>query len=57
MPPDVARAEALTRYAVKTRYPNTEHEITDEHVADALRIAEATVAWATGLVTIPKEQR
>ena len=57
VPPDVARADALTRYAVKTRYPHTEHEITDEDVTDALQIAEATVAWASGLVRDPHEQR
>ena len=50
VPPDIAQASALTRYAVKTRYPNTEHEIIDDHVVDAMVIAEATVAWAAGLV-------
>lgn len=55
VPSDVARAEALTDYAVKTRYPNREHEITEENVADAIRIAEATVAWASSLVRDPSD--
>ncbi len=54
VPPDVARADVLTRYAVKTRYPNTEHVITDDNIADAMTIAEATVAWASTLVANPK---
>ena len=56
MPPAVPRAEELTRYAVDTRYPHSE-EITDENVNDAMRIAEATVAWAAGLVTVPEQPR
>jgi len=55
VPSDVARAKELTRYATDTRYPHSE-EITDENIADALQIAGATVAWAEGLVTVPKEQ-
>jgi HEPN domain-containing protein/predicted nucleotidyltransferase len=55
VPPDVARADELTRCAVKTRYPHTEHEITDQNIADAMLIADATVAWAAGRATSPEE--
>ncbi len=55
-PPDVARARVLTRFAVNTRYPDPPDEITDDDIDDALMIAEATVAWAASLVTVPKEQ-
>jgi HEPN domain-containing protein len=56
IPAEVARAKELTRYAVETRYPNPE-EITESDVADAIRIAEAVVAWATPLVPVPGQTR
>jgi HEPN domain-containing protein/predicted nucleotidyltransferase len=49
VPTEVAEAGALTRFAVEMRYPNPE-EVTDEEINDAIRIAEATVTWATPLV-------
>jgi HEPN domain-containing protein/predicted nucleotidyltransferase len=52
VPPDVARAKELSRYAVDTRYPHAE-EITESNIDDAIRIAEAVVAWATPLFPIP----
>jgi HEPN domain-containing protein/predicted nucleotidyltransferase len=55
IPSDVERTRELSRYAVETRYPDNVQEITDQNVADAMLIAEATVAWAAGLVTIPEE--
>ncbi len=53
VPSDVTRAKELTRYAIVTLYPHSQ-EITDENLDDAMRIAEATVAWAAGLVTVPE---
>lgn len=52
VPAEVTEAKALTRFAVEMRYPNPD-EITDEEIDDAIRIAEATLAWATPLVPVP----
>jgi HEPN domain-containing protein/predicted nucleotidyltransferase len=56
-PPEVARASTLTRFAVDTRYPDSPEEITEADLADALHLAEATVAWVAGLVTVPGAER
>jgi len=42
----VRRAEALTRYAVVTRYPGLAEPVTEEHYQEAVTIAEAVVRWA-----------
>jgi HEPN domain-containing protein/predicted nucleotidyltransferase len=55
VPADVARAKELSRYAVETRYPDPTVEITDENIDDAIRIAEAVVAWASSLVSTPDQ--
>lgn len=49
VPTEVTEVQALTRFAVETRYPSSE-EITDADIDAAIRIAEAVVAWATPLV-------
>lgn len=46
-------SKALTRFAVEMRYPNLE-EITEADIDDAIRIAEATLAWAAPLVPVPR---
>jgi HEPN domain-containing protein/predicted nucleotidyltransferase len=52
VPTEVTEAKALTRFAIEMRYPNPE-EITDAEIDDAIRIAAATLAWATPLVPVP----
>src|SRR5215212_5669541 len=52
VPTEVTEAKALTRFAVEMRYPSAE-EIADGDIDEAIRIAEATVAWATPLVPLP----
>ena len=54
LPTEVTEAKALTRFAVEMRYPNPD-EVTNEEIDDAIRIAEATLAWATPLVPVPKK--
>ena len=52
MPTEVTEAKALTRFAVEMRYPNLD-EVTEAEIDDAIRFAEATLAWATSLVPVP----
>jgi HEPN domain-containing protein/predicted nucleotidyltransferase len=54
VPIEAPEAEALTRFAVEMRYPNPE-EITDADIDDAIRIADAVLAWATPLVPTPRK--
>ena len=46
MPPSVADAALLTRFAVITRYPGVAMAVTAEEHRRAVAIAEAVVAWA-----------
>lgn len=46
VPPEVATAKRLTTYAVGGRYPGTSEDVTDADYDEALRTAEAVVAWA-----------
>ncbi|MDW7709791.1 MAG: HEPN domain-containing protein [Deferrisomatales bacterium] len=46
VPPAFAEADALTPYAVETRYPGFWGEVSEREVAEALRLAEAVVRWA-----------
>lgn len=43
-------AVILTRYAVWTRYPGTSAAMTEEEHKEAVRLAQAVVAWARGIV-------
>lgn len=45
-------AVILTEYAVVYRYPGASEPITDEEYHNLVRLAEAVVAWAEGLVTV-----
>ncbi len=45
IPEEIRAAARLTRYAVATRYPGVTEEVTSEDHLDAVRIAEAVVAW------------
>lgn len=46
VPPAFNEADALTPYAVETRYPGSWGEISEGDVAEALRLAEEVVRWA-----------
>ena len=52
LPPDVSRpaflreAANLTDYAVTLRYPPTRESVDEEEYLEAVRLAEAVVAWA-----------
>jgi HEPN domain-containing protein len=50
IPPVVKEAVILTRYAFETRYPGPFEPITEEEYRDAVRLAEAVVAWAEHLM-------
>lgn len=54
IPPAVQQAAQLTPYAVETRYPGFEFQISSADVEEALQIAENTLAWVREL--IPKKQ-
>jgi HEPN domain-containing protein len=43
----------LTRYAFETRYPGPFEPITAEEYRDAIRLAEAVVAWADSIMHSP----
>jgi HEPN domain-containing protein len=46
VPPAFADADALTPYAVETRFPGLWGEISETDVSEALRLAEEVVRWA-----------
>src|SRR3972149_7694691 len=46
IPDPVRRAEALTRYAVGTRYPGVAEPVSESHYRDALVSAGAVLRWA-----------
>ena len=49
-PPETIRqALQLTRYAVRTRYPGLAPPVSEHEFAEALRQAEAVLAWAEGI--------
>jgi HEPN domain-containing protein len=50
IPEAVRRAEALTRYALVTRYPGLAEPVTEAQYQEALVSAEVVVAWAEGEV-------
>ncbi len=50
IPPDVADAKDLTRFAAAARYPGVTEPVTAEEHRRAVAIAEAVVAWAEGRV-------
>lgn len=55
VPTNLADAGRLSPYAVETRYPGFWDEITPTDVDEAIRIAEAMVAWARTMLG-PAEQ-
>ena len=46
VPPVVSSSVLLTDYAVTTRYPGEEEPLTEEDHREAVRLADAVVAWA-----------
>lgn len=46
IPELVRRAEALTRYAVVTRYPGLAEPVTEVHYEEAIVLANAVLEWA-----------
>ena len=50
IPDEIARAVELTDYAVQTRYPGEYPPVTQTEYDEAVVIAEATVAWAEGII-------
>jgi HEPN domain-containing protein len=48
--PQLLAADELTVYATTLRYPGEHERVTEGDFQEALRIAEAVVAWAEGLV-------
>jgi HEPN domain-containing protein len=45
IPEFVRRAEALTRYAVVTRYPGLAEPVTEAHYREAVAVAKAVLEW------------
>jgi len=43
---DVRALAGLTHYATATRYPGDYEDVTEEEYREAVRLAEAAVAWA-----------
>jgi HEPN domain-containing protein len=50
LPLTLFNIDLLTPYAVETRYPGFEEEITSSDVNEAIRMAEQTVGWACKLI-------
>jgi HEPN domain-containing protein len=46
VPPSVADADRLTRFAFATRYPGAAAPVTEEEYRRAVAVAETVVAWA-----------
>lgn len=46
IPAQIRDAEALTRFAVVTRYPGLAEPVTDDQYQDAVSCAEAVIRWA-----------
>jgi len=45
IPPEIREADALTHYAVETRYPGLAEDVTVEEHARALELAERVLQW------------
>jgi HEPN domain-containing protein len=49
--PEVEQAVELSDYATMARYPGAYEPVTEEEYREAMRLAEAVVAWARTLLT------
>jgi len=45
IPPEICEADALTHYAVETRYPGLAEEVTADEHARAVELAERVLHW------------
>lgn len=54
MPPEAMDAGILTPYAVETRYPGYQEEITELDVDEAIILAERVIVWAKEYITKSK---
>ena len=52
IPEAMQQATRLSKYAVGTRYPESELPVTEEEYRGALRLAEAVVGWAEAIVGV-----
>jgi HEPN domain-containing protein len=50
IPAGIKEADELTRYAVETRYPELEEEVTEAEYQVALRLATSVVEWAEKVI-------
>jgi len=50
VPDHVKAAEALSRFAIETRYPGCEREVTLAEYQQTIALAETVVPWAELLV-------
>ena len=50
IPETVSTAAELTQYAVTTGYPHLEQPVDEREYAEAVKVAEAVVCWATKMV-------
>ena len=50
IPADVQEADQLSRYAVETRYPGLVAPVVQDEYDEAVRIAQAVLAWAETLI-------
>jgi HEPN domain-containing protein len=49
--PEVEQAVELSDYATMARYPGAYEPVIEEEYREAIRLAEAVVTWARGLLT------
>jgi len=50
-PSEFEKAKVLTPFAVQTRYPGYDAEITQSEVDEAIQLAERVIAWAKGEIS------
>jgi HEPN domain-containing protein len=49
-PPELLASIQLTEYAVTTRYPGQATPVSEDDYREAVRLAEAVVQWAEGVI-------
>ena len=49
-PPELTASVRLTDYAIETKYPGREDLVTEDEYREAIRLAEAVVHWAAGII-------
>jgi len=51
--PELRAADQLTFYATELRYPGKQEPVAEKEFREALRLAEAVVRWAEGIIGVP----